>query len=153
MTVNDLAGHRISSTSWGFATVADTIRSFKVRKKFLDALAKGYSQSRAADEANVSVGALKKWRKDDEDFAQDWEEAIEAGTDKLEDRARDRAMRDSDGLMIALLKARRPDKFRERSSVEHSGSVDLTSARDKLKTRLAALSTRRTEGGAAPESK
>lgn len=122
-------------------------RSYKARKKFLDALAKGYSISRAADEADRSVGAMRTWKREDPNFAQDWDDAIEAGTDRLEDRARDRAMRDSDQLMVVLLKARRPDKFRERTSVEHSGSVKLEGSRDKLRARLAALHERRGQGG------
>lgn len=129
-----------------------SIRSYKSRKAFLDALEKGYSVSRSAAEAGHSVNAFKTWKAEDEEFSKDWEDAIEAGTDRLEDRARDRAMRDSDGLMVVLLKARRPEKYRERSSVEHSGAVDLSSARDKLKARLSALSARRGEGEAASKS-
>lgn len=129
-----------------------SIRSFKCRKAFLDALEKGYSLSRAAKAAGHSASAFKAWKAEDADFAKDWDEAIEAGTDTLEDKARDRAMRESDSLMVVLLKARRPEKYRERSSVEHSGQVDLSSARDRLKARLSALSDRRREGGAASES-
>lgn len=129
-----------------------TVRSFKVRKKFLDALEKGYSVSRACREADIDVRTAKKWRSDDQDFADDWDEALESGTDALEDKARDRAMKDSDSLMVTLLKARRPEKYRERSSVEHSGQLDLTSARGKLEARLAALAERRRQDGAPSDT-
>ena len=129
-----------------------TVRSFKVRKKFLDALEKGYSVSRACRDADIDVRTAKQWRKEDADFAADWDEAIESGTDALEDKARDRAMKESDSLMTTLLKARRPEKYRERSSVEHSGQLDLSSARSKLEARLAALAQRRGQAGAASES-
>ena len=121
-------------------------RTYKARKKFLDALAKGYSVSRAAAEADRTVKMLKSWRDDDPNFKADWEEAVEAGTDRLEDRARDRAYRDSDGLLMFLLKGRRPEKYRERTSVEHSGGINLEGSRDKLKLRIAALAERRGEG-------
>ena len=85
-------------------------------------------------------------RKEDPAFAAAWDSAIEDGTDLLEDEARRRALegveelivtmgkiarnddgtpllvrRLSDTLMLALLKARRPEKYRERVSAEHSG--------------------------------
>lgn len=128
------------------------IRSNKTRKKFLDFLEKGYSESRAAREAGHTLKFFRTWRKEDQAFSDDWDEAIEAGTDLLEDKARDRAMRESDGLMQFLLKARRPEKYRERSSVEHSGQVDLSGAREKLAAKLNALASRRGEGGTASES-
>jgi hypothetical protein len=129
--------------------VVVAVRSYKTRKNFLDALAKGYSLSRAADEAGHAIGTFKRWRAEDKDFAQDWDDAIESGTDKLEDRARDRAMRDSDTLMTFLLKARRPEKYRERTSVEYSGGIDLAGSKEKLSARLAALASR---GGEKPVS-
>lgn len=52
------------------------------------------------------------------------EAAIEAGTDRLEDIARERASRPLDGsdtLLIFLLKSRRPGKYRETTRHEISG--------------------------------
>ena len=114
-------------------------RSFKARKKFLDALEKGYSFSRAAREAGETTSFFRSWIRDDPDFSKDHDEAYEAGTDCLEDRARDRAMRDSDSLMKTLLQARRPDKYRVNTSVEHSGGIDLTGARERLAAKFAAM--------------
>ena len=77
------------------------------------------------------------------DFAAAWDEAVETGTDALELEARRRAkdgiekpvyqggelvgtVREySDTLMIVLLKAHRPEKFRERSQVDLSGGLRI----------------------------
>ena len=79
------------------------------------------------------------WRDDDESFAADWEAAVETGTDLMEDEMRRRAIdgidepkfhdgqvcgyvrKYSDTLLIFALKARRPDKYRERSEIAHTG--------------------------------
>jgi hypothetical protein len=65
-------------------------------------------------------------RKDiDPEFAAAWQEALEAGTDELERVARDRALAGSDTLMIFLLKARRPDVYRESMEQRHSGGLTI----------------------------
>lgn len=46
-------------------------------------------------------------------FAAEWDEAVDEGTDVLEDVAFRRAVDGSDRLLIFLLKARRPEKFRD----------------------------------------
>lgn len=59
--------------------------------------------------------AYYSWIGDDSEFAAAVESAIESGTDKLEDEALKRAsgMMGSDTLLIFLLKARRPKKFKD----------------------------------------
>ena len=82
-----------------------------------------------------------EWREADPDFAKAWDDAVERGTDALEDEAVRRAMQGvlkpvyqggkkvgaireySDTLLIFLLKARRPEKFKER--IEHGISAEL----------------------------
>lgn len=60
------------------------------------------------------------WLADDPDFAKAVDDALESGTDLLEDEAKRRAvgLSGSDTLLIFLLKARRPDKYRERHTVD-----------------------------------
>jgi hypothetical protein len=67
-----------------------TIRTPKRSRLFLAELAEGASVD------------------DDPDFSAAWEEAIEIGTDALEDECWRRAMTTSDRLLLALLRARRP---------------------------------------------
>lgn len=124
------------------------------RTKFLDKLRAGLSVSAAASAIRVSRQAAYKLRDHDEVFATDWDDAIETGTDRLEDEVIRRAQKGtnkpvfykgkrcghvreySDTLAIFTLKARRPDKFKDRALVEH----DVT---DNLAQRLEAMRKRR----------
>ena len=80
-------------------------------------LAQGLSETAACTRAGTTVKLAKRHRKEDALFEERWQEAIEAGTDRLEDRAFERAYNQSDYLMVALLKARRPHKYGDRVTV------------------------------------
>jgi hypothetical protein len=73
---------------------------------------------------------VRRWTADPA-FAAQAEDAIEAGTDELEDVARQRAKDASDTLLIFLLKARRSEKYRERPIVEGGGDkpIEITVTR------------------------
>lgn len=115
------------------------IRTFKCRKLFLDQLEVGSSLAFAANAAGGTLRIFRKWRDDDADFAKDWDDAIEAGTDFLEDVATERAMKKSDPLMIMMLKARRPEKYDRGSKLELSGGINVTGSKQKLLNRLARI--------------
>jgi hypothetical protein len=102
------------------------------KRKFLQALAEGWSVRRASQQANLAFQRFYELRASDERFAEAWAEAYEQGTQRLEDEATRRAVegydeetRDADGKVIrsvrrfdsALLqqqlKARRPSVYRE----------------------------------------
>lgn len=93
--------------------VSYTIRNKRNREKFLDNLRKGYSPSKAAKNTGPTVQSFLKWREDDDDFREEWEAAVEEGTDGLEDVATRRAKAGSDTLLMFMLKARRPNKYRD----------------------------------------
>jgi transposase-like protein len=97
-----------------------TIRTPKKRQIILDVLRAGNSVGAACDKAGIARSAYYDWRRDDSDFMAATEAAIEAGTDILEDVAITRAVRQSDTLLIFLLKSRRPEKYRETTRHEHS---------------------------------
>lgn len=65
-------------------------------------------------------------RQNDPAFAADWNNAIEEGIEGLEAEAISRARRMSDTLMIFMLKAHKPEKYRENVQHNHSGSLNLT---------------------------
>ncbi|HET7884269.1 MAG TPA: hypothetical protein VFL55_25505 [Acetobacteraceae bacterium] len=88
-----------------------TIRTSKKRKAFLDAIEAGGSIQRACQAAGIARSAAYAWRDDDAGFASDWNDAVEQGTDQLEDAARQRALNGSDLLIIFLLRARRPHLY------------------------------------------
>lgn len=120
-----------------------TIRTPKKEAAFLEALTKGLSITAAAKDADIGRRTAYEWRDDDDLFRQAWDDAVEAGTDLLEDEAKRRAANGidepvfykgdvcghvrkySDTLMIFMLKARRPLKYRENLNVSgDEGQMD-----------------------------
>lgn len=99
--------------------------------------------SRAAARAGWTTSYAYKLRKDDAEFAAAWDNALEYSTDSVEMEARRRAVEGtmkpvyqqgklvghvreySDSLLTTLLKAKRPNEFREnvKAEVEHKGGV------------------------------
>lgn len=99
----------------------------KKRARFLDALREHGTVYAACQASGVPRTTVYRWREDDADFAAAWDAAIEDVTDMLEREAIRRATEGSDTLMIFLLKANRPEKYRETNNLqvkathEHSG--------------------------------
>lgn len=95
-------------------------------------LAETANVSKACDGAGVGRSAMYSWRREDQEFAAKWDEAMDVGVGALEDEAHRRAFEGcdepvyylgqkvdtvkkySDTLAIFLLKAHRPEKYRER---------------------------------------
>jgi hypothetical protein len=120
--------------------VAKTTRTTRTPKReegFLRCLREsGGNVSRACEAAGLSRQTAYEWRSADKDFAERWDETVEAGTDELEEEARRRAFagvdepvfyqgdecgtvrKYSDTLLIFLLKGRKPDKYRERVTID-----------------------------------
>lgn len=107
---------------------------------------------RLAETGNVSMACRSgrigrrtayDWRDTDEAFKKLWDEAIDIATDALEAEARRRAVQGwnepvfqggvkvgavrkySDRMLEILLKGHRPEKFRERVDMKHSGRLTL----------------------------
>lgn len=116
-----------------------------------------------------------KWRAEDPEFAERWDTALENATDALEAEALRRAVDGtekpvyqggicvgyvreySDPLMLQMLKANRPDKHRDKSSVELTGKgggplavVNLTD--EELAAEAAAILARSGSAGGAEET-
>lgn len=88
---------------------------------FLAALANCGVVRAACTAANITSGYVYQVRLKDPKFAAAWEQALEDAADSLEAEAVKRARAGSDTLLIFLLKAARPEKYRERYHTEHSG--------------------------------
>ena len=88
-----------------------TVRTPRKRALVLDAIAKGLTAAEAAHAAGMGRRALFQWKSDDAEFAADYAAAYEAGTDCFEAEARKRAFRESDTMLIFLLKSRDPHRF------------------------------------------
>jgi hypothetical protein len=101
---------------------------------FLKHLAAGWSVTASANEAGIDRRRFYEYRADDETFAAQWDEAWDRGSDVLVDELHRRALgydeetwdgdgnllrrvrRYSDPSLIAALKARRPDEYRDNAS-------------------------------------
>ncbi len=88
-------------------------------------------------------------RRHSEDFAAQWRKALEEGTDLLDAEARRRAVtgvdkpvyykgkvvgsitKYSDRLLMFLLKAHRPQKFRDGGKVKHTGATAIGVDKDR----------------------
>lgn len=143
---------------------------------FLEALAAGWSVTKSAGLAGTDRRRLYEQRDQDEEFASAWAEAVELGTDALEDELRRRSIdgydeetfdgkgelvrrvrRLSPQDLITALKARRPEVYRENQRVELTGadggalevtSPDVAAAIDRFNVTIARLAERAQSGGA-----
>ena len=112
---------------------------------FIESLRRTGNVSVAARTVDIERKVAYNAKETDPIFAADWEDAIEEATDALEFEARRRAlegipvesydkdgnlrstrMEYSDTLMIVLLKAHRPEKFKERFSGDLNTKGSLT---------------------------
>ena len=132
---------------------ARTTRTPKKRAAFLAELAARGNVSDAAAAAGVPRQTVYDWRAADPAFAAAWDAALDQAADTMEREAFRRAVegveepvygrvaKDSDGeigritkysdtLLIFLLKGARPEKYRERQQVEHTGRLEVEYVND-----------------------
>src|SRR6266496_1399802 len=83
------------------------------QKAFLTALEKTGSVTEACAAAKISRVWAYECRKENPQFAEEWERALERGADALIDEARRRAFAGSDLLLMFLLKGLQPQRWRE----------------------------------------
>lgn len=109
-----------------------------LKKAFLDAFSQTGIVLAAAEAAGVPRRNVYYWLEHDERFALAFRQAEEDSTQRLEREAWRRAADGveklsasgrpytdySDTLLIFLLKARRPERYRDRYEVRHSGSAE-----------------------------
>ena len=139
-------------------------RTPEADERFFTALRSGASVSIAAGAAGYCRRSCYRWRDADKEFAAAWDDAEADGTDRLEDEAFRRAhdviekpvfyrgaacgnvQEYSDALLMFLLRSRRPAKYKDRTTHEHTGKdgapIEVTvSDRDRAKA-LAAFMAR-----------
>lgn len=144
----------------------------KSREGFLEALRQGMSVSAAVKASGMGQTYLYERKKTDEEFAKDWDAAIEVGSDMIEDEIKRRGVdgwdeplafqgqltgdvvrKYSDTLLIFLAKARRPEKFRDVQKLTVSGPNDgpiqIQDARAEVEALLARKEARKKR---APDS-
>ena len=129
------------------------------RTQFLEVLATRCNVTHAAWTAGISRSRVYDIRKEDAEFAAAWDNAIEEGADALELVARRRALegvkepvfykgevcghvlRYSDTLLMFLLKAHRPEKYRERyeATIDDTRELTVADANDYTDEQLLAI--------------
>lgn len=131
------------------------------RAAFLKALADTGNVSAAARAAKASRSRAYQIKAADPAFAAEWTDALETAIDALDAEARRRALdgvetphfhqgrvagtvrKYSDTLLMFLLRAHRPERYRDRptggSDADADFEDDLAAARDTLAARLARL--------------
>ena len=92
---------------------------------FLRCYAEIGNVSLAAMQAGIHRATHYRWLAEDEAYANAAEEAKEEAIEALEAEARRRALEYSDTLLMFLLKAARPDKYRERREITGAGRGPL----------------------------
>lgn len=111
---------------------------------FLRRLAACGNVSKAANEAKITRNTAYRHRKSNSRFKQSWDNALEQAADIMEAEAWRRAVKGvkepvgwykgkpggavrhySDTLLIFLLKAHRPERFRENVNVQQSGDIKI----------------------------
>ncbi len=85
---------------------------------FLATLEATANVTESARLAGVAKSTAYDRQKTDPDFAAAWKSALDSGLDYLEMVGRDRAIKSSDNLLIFLLKAHRPERYRENTAIE-----------------------------------
>lgn len=111
------------------------------KEAFLDALRMHGTVSGAVAATGIAATVAYRWRKSDPDFAKGWNEATEPLLFLLEDEAVRRALEGtpdgiyhlgkrigerrvySDALLVTMLKALAPEKYRDRAEVKHTGDL------------------------------
>jgi len=90
--------------------------------RFLDRLRSSGNVRAACNAAGVKRRNAYRWRKKWSTFAEEWDDALEDACDILEAEAWKRAIKkNSDRLLMFLLKAHRPGKYKARAVIEHTG--------------------------------
>jgi hypothetical protein len=84
-------------------------------------LAEGKSIGAACKAAKIARRTYYYWRDDHPEFARLADDAIEDGTDAIEDNALNQAKHGAQTIMVLILKARRPEKYRDRFEAQVSG--------------------------------
>jgi hypothetical protein len=107
-------------------------------QKFLDTYAQTASISEAAKAAKITLAMHYQHLEADPRYRKAFEAAQQQAVDLLEAEAFRRALAGSDELLMFLLRAWRPERYQEHTTVEHShsGAVTLVDEASAARGRL-----------------
>jgi hypothetical protein len=123
--------------------VGTTVQTVQRKKAFLAAYAVTGIITHACEASGVPRQTMYDWQEHDDEFAAAFVQAQLASTEVMEAEAYRRAVEGteapvvragkiigsavhySDNLLMFLLKGRHPEKYRDNSKVEHTGTIDM----------------------------
>lgn len=117
----------------------------KRQEMFLQAYANTGTVYHACRMSGVSRCTMYYWRNNDKDFAYAMQVAIDCNTEQLEQACFQKAMKGDSLLMMFLLKARKPEVYREKYEVK----IDVEEVNAEIERRLARVAGR-VQGSAPP---
>jgi hypothetical protein len=88
-----------------------------VQNRFIRALRAQPDVKRAARLAGTDVQTIYFWKRTDRAFRDSWESALEEAVDELEGIALQRAKTGSDTLLMFMLRAHRPQTYRDQLDI------------------------------------
>lgn len=130
------------------ARTSRTLEKGDWRAVFIATLADTGNVSAAAQAAGVGRRTVYEHYDKEPDLKAAWDEAVDVAADGMEEEAHRRAVKGtlrpvyqggkkvgsireySDTLLIFMLKGARPEKYRERSDIKHSGHIDVSRLSD-----------------------
>ena len=92
---------------------------------FLASLRQSANVRLSCEKAGIARSVAYARRDNDTDFAAAWAAALHDAVDRLEQVAWQRAQKSSDTLLIFLLKAHRPDLYRDKLEVTQRGTLEI----------------------------
>jgi hypothetical protein len=107
-------------------------RRDRQKKKFIETLEAQGTVLHAAKAAGVSRWTAYRWRQEDLEFADQWDEALENAVDVVENSLYQKAVSGDTICMIFYLKAHRPI-YRDRLN------IDIEQVRGEIEERIAQL--------------
>jgi len=106
-------------------TIAESEKK-EIKRRFLIAFSRTGVWSHSCERAGVSAAVIRSWLKKDKKFQKKFDQMQEKFVDTLEMVAVQRAVEKSDTLLLALLKANRPAKYRENVKLDADVKEDKT---------------------------
>jgi hypothetical protein len=100
----------------------------KFKRLFLDELDAGLSPGAACRKLNLSRSAAYHWRKDDPEFKEEWENAVETCLDMVESRLYKSALEGNDMLAMYTLNNRRYNQQINRPPPPSNYTLNITLA-------------------------
>jgi hypothetical protein len=113
---------------------ANSIRTDENRSRFLSALNSGTSIATACRACGFDRSTAYDWRRDDPNFRQAWDDAIENGTDRVEDLVlREAVEKRSLPAMFGILRARRPERWARNSKADADADIAAAAIAEQQK--------------------